>query len=109
MLTDEEKRFIGYWEANRNRRKRFFKQLAIGLPAGVLLVIAIFISSLSGWHKQAETEIRSQSQSQPHYSSIILVLVIAALLIVVFTAVFSARYRWDMNEQRYRELLAKKE
>jgi hypothetical protein len=34
--------------------------------------------------------------------------VIAALLIVVFTAVFSARHKWDMDEQRYRELLAKK-
>src|SRR5947207_9477163 len=109
MLTQEETRFVEYWEANRDRRKRFFKQLAIGLPAGVLLVIAIFVSFLSGWHKQAQTEIRSLSQSQPDYSSIILVLVIAALLIVVFTAVFSARHKWDMNEQRYRELLAKKE
>ncbi|MFI5129824.1 MAG: hypothetical protein ACHQFX_07540 [Chitinophagales bacterium] len=109
MLTEEETRFIEYWEANRLRRKRFFKQLAIGLPAGAFLVIAIFISFLSGWHRQADTEIRSQSQSQPNYSSIILVLVAAALMIVAFTAVFSARHKWDMNEQRYRELLAKRE
>jgi len=108
MLTQEETRFVEYWEANRLRRKRFFKQLAIGLPLGVLLVVAIFLSFLSGWHKQADTEMRSQAQSQPNYSSIILVLVIAALLIVVFTAVFSARHKWDMDEQRYRELLAKK-
>ena len=109
MLTEEERRFIEYWEANRLRRKRFFKQLAIGLPVGVLLVSAIFISFLSGWHKQAETEMRSQAQSQPDYSTIILVLILAALLIVVFTAVFSARHKWDMHEQRYRELLAKKD
>src|SRR6476659_2733337 len=108
MLTQEETRFVEYWEANRLRRKRFFKQLAIGLPLGVLLVVAIFLSFLSGWHKQADTEMRSQAQSQPNYSSIILVLVIAALLIVVVTAVFSARHKWDMDEQRYRELLAKK-
>ena len=109
MLTEEETRFIEYWEANRLRRKRFFRQLALGLPLGVLLVIAIFASFLSGWHRQAAIEIRSQTQSQPDYSTIILVLVIAALLIVVFTAVFSARHKWDMHEQRYRELLAKKE
>jgi uncharacterized BrkB/YihY/UPF0761 family membrane protein len=108
MLTEEETRFIEYWEANRLRRKRFFKQLAIGLPLAVLLVIAIFISFISGWHRQAEIELRSQSRSQPD-SAVILVLVIAALLIVVFTAVFSARHKWDMLEQRYRELLAKKE
>jgi hypothetical protein len=109
MLTEEETKFIQYWEANRLRRKRFFKQLAIGLPVGVLLVIAIFASYISGWHRQADIELRSQSQSQPNYSSVILVLVIAGLLIVVFTAVFSARHKWDMYEQRYRELLAKKE
>jgi hypothetical protein len=109
MLTEEEMGFIEYWEANRLKRKRFFKQLAIGLPIGVLLVISIFVSFFSGWHRQADIELRSQSQSQPDYSTIILVLVIAALLIVVFTSVFSARHKWDMNEQRYRELLAKKE
>ena len=109
MLTPEEQGFIEYWEANRLRRKRFFKQLAIGLPAGVLLVIAIFVSFFSGWHRQAAIELRSQAQSDPDSASIVLVLVIAALLIVVFTAVFSARHKWDMNEQRYQELLAKKE
>ena len=109
MLTEEEKGFIEYWEANRLKRKRFFKQLAIGLPIGVLLVVSIFLSFFSGWHKQADIELRSQSQSQPDYSTIILVLIIAALIIVVFTAVFSARHKWDLNEQRYRELLAKKE
>jgi uncharacterized BrkB/YihY/UPF0761 family membrane protein len=109
MLTQEETGFVEYWEANRLRRKRFFKQLAIGLPLGVLLVVAIFASFLSGWHRQADVALRSQSRSQPDNASIILVLVIAALLIVVFTAVFSARHKWDMYEQRYRELLAKKE
>jgi uncharacterized BrkB/YihY/UPF0761 family membrane protein len=109
MLTKEETGFIEYWEANRLRRKRFFKQLAIGLPFGVLLVIAIFVSFLSGWHRQADIALRSQSQSQPDYATVILVLVVAAVLIVVFTAVFSARHKWDMYEQRYRELLAKKE
>jgi peptidoglycan biosynthesis protein MviN/MurJ (putative lipid II flippase) len=109
MLTEEETRFIEYWEANRLRRRRFFTQLAIGLPLGVLLVVAIFVSFLSGWHRQADIELRSKSQSQPDYATVILVLVIAALLIVVFTAVFSARHKWDMYEQRYRELLAKKE
>jgi hypothetical protein len=109
MLTEEESRFVEYWEANRLKRKRFFRQLAIGLPLGATLVMAIFINFLSGWHKQAETEIRSQAQSQPNYANIILVLVIAAVAIVVFTAVFSARHKWDMYEQRYRELLARKD
>jgi protein-S-isoprenylcysteine O-methyltransferase Ste14 len=109
MLTEEENGFIEFWEANRLRRKRLSKQLAIGLPAASLLVISIFISFFSGWHKQADIEMRSQEQSQTDYATIILVLIIAGLLIVVFMATFSARHKWDMNEQRYRELLSKKD
>lgn len=109
MLTEEELKFIEYWEANRLRRKRFWKQLAIGLPLAVLLVTSIFISFLSGWHSQAATDIRSRAQSGSGSASVILVLVIAALLIVVFTAVFSARHKWERYEQHYKELLAKKD
>jgi Mg/Co/Ni transporter MgtE len=108
MLTKEEEGFIQYWETNRLRRKRLLKQLAIGLPLGVVMVVAIFISFVSGWHKQAEEELRTQTRTESD-STVILILVIAALLIVVFTAVFSARHKWDMYEQRYRELLAKKD
>lgn len=98
-----------YWEENRLRRKRFWKQLAIGLPVGVILVVSIFVSFLSGWHGQAGIELRSQARSRPDSASVILVLVVAALLIVVFTAVFSARHKWETYEQRYKELIARKE
>ena len=42
-------------------------------------------------------------------SSLILVLLAAALLIVAFVVVFSVRHRWDLNEQRYRELLSRRD
>ena len=102
MLTEDEKKFVAYWEVNRLRRKKTFKQLAIGMPLGAVISIAIFINFFSGWYKRADMVIRSGS-------SLILVLVIAAILIVVFTAVFSARHQWEVNEQRYREFLAKKD
>ena len=108
MLTEEEKRFIAYWEFNRLKRRRFLKQLAIGLPLAVAIVIAIFINFISGWNKAAKEEMQNQTRTESD-STVILVLVIAALLIVVFTAVFSARHKWDMYEQKYRELLAKKD
>jgi hypothetical protein len=106
MLTDEEIRFMEYWEANRLRRKRGFRQLAVGLPLAVMIMAALFINFFSGWYKRADMMIRSQSQSSQ--SSLILVIVIAALLIVVFTTVFSIHHKWDQHEQRYRELLEKK-
>ena len=102
MLTQEEQKFIEYWEANRLRRRQVFKQLSVGLPLSVLLVAAIIINFFSGWYKRADMEIRSNS-------SLILVIVIAAILIVVFTTVFSARLKWEQHEQQYRELLSKKD
>jgi membrane protein YdbS with pleckstrin-like domain len=102
MLTPDEEKFVEYWEANRLSRKKVLRQLYVGLPFASLLVIAIVVNFLSGWYKRADMEIRSNS-------SLVLVVVIAGILIVVFTTVFSVRHKWDMNEQLYRELLAKKE
>src|ERR1044072_934541 len=101
MLTPDEEKFIEYWETNRLSRKKVLKQLYVGLPFAALLVIAIVVNFLSGWYKRADMEIRSNS-------SLVLVVVIAGIAIVVFTTVFSVRHKWDMNEQLYRELLAKK-
>ena len=36
-------------------------------------------------------------------------LAVAVIAIAIFTAVFYKKYQWDMKEQRYRELLYKKE
>ena len=103
MLTEEENGFIGYWENNRLRKKKIWRQLSIGLPLGVVLVIAIFANLFSGWDKRAEMEMKKEQ------SSLILVLLAAALLIVAFVVIFSARHRWDLNEQRYRELLDRRD
>jgi len=101
MLTPDEEKFIEYWEANRLSRKKVLRQLYVGLPFAALLVIAIVVNFLSGWYKRADMVIRSNS-------SLVLVVVIAGIAIVVFTTVFSVRHKWEMNEQLYRELLAKK-
>ena len=97
MLSDEEKKFIDYWEKNREKQKKFLWQLAIGLPAGCLFAVAIFLNMVSGWHISASTVINSSP-------SLIFVMIAAVLLIVVFIAVYTVKHRWDMNEQRYKEL-----
>jgi len=102
MLTEEEKRFIDYWEHHRQKKRRVLKQLYFGLPLGVLIVAAILINFFSGWDKRAQAVIKKEP-------SIILTILIAVLLIVVFITIFSVRHNWEMNEQRYRELLLKKD
>lgn len=103
MLTKEESGFIEFWEQNRLKKKKVLRQLSVGLPTAVVLVVAIFINLFSGWFKKADMALYREK------SSLILVLVIAALLIVIFIVIFSARHRWDLNEQHYRELMIKKE
>jgi membrane protein YdbS with pleckstrin-like domain len=100
MLTKEEKGFIEYWEQNRLHKKKILHQLAVGLPLGVLLAIAICINFFSGWYKKADMMLHTDT-------SLILVLLVAVLLIVIFVVVFSARHKWEMNEQHYQELISR--
>lgn len=105
MLNKEEKQFVEYWEANRLKRKKVWKQLALGLPLATGLIVAIFINFFSNWYKKAE-EIRN-AEVQKNDASLVLVLIIAALLITIFVVIFSVRHKWDINEQRYRELISR--
>ena len=102
MLTEEENRFLNSWEVDSLRKKKLIRQLSVCLPLSSVLVLAIIINFFSGWYKRADMEIRSGS-------SLIIVLLIASIGIVIFTTVFSAKHKWDINEQRYQELLKKKE
>jgi di/tricarboxylate transporter len=99
MLTKEEEQFLDYWAVQRTKKRRF--AFNVGFSLSVLIVLGIFISIVTGWHKQAAIALRSDS-------STILVIVLAAVAIVVFMSVFAARYQKEQHEQRYKELLAKK-
>jgi len=103
MLTKDETDFIEYWEQNRLKKKKVLRQLYVGLPLSVLMVIAIFVNFFSGWYKRAEMVMKREQ------SSLILVLLFASVLIVIFVVIFSARHRWDINEQRFKELVYKKD
>src|SRR5437764_137983 len=100
MLTEQERRFMQYWQEQRLRKRQFLRKVSIGLPIGVLVAVALMVNFLSGWYKKADMEIHSDT-------SIIIVVLIAAIGIVVFFTIFSARHQWDQNEQRYLELLSK--
>ena len=100
MLTQQEKDFIIYWEQNRQKQKKTFRQLLVGVPIGFLFAIPILINFFSGWYKRADM-VANTNDFNP------LVLIIALLLIIAFVAIFSKHHQWEMREQRYRELIAK--
>lgn len=100
-MNQEEKDFITYWATNRERKKSWVRQLYVGLPLALVLVMGIFANLFSGWYGRAQMVMFRES------GSLIGVLVLAAVAIISFLVIFSARHRWDLQEQRYRELLDK--
>jgi amino acid permease len=101
-LSSDETRFIEWWEQNRNRQKKLFYQVWLGIPLGIAFALPILINFIAGryWYKRADSV--GASQFNP------MILVIALLLIVVFIGVFHKKHSWDQNEQRYLELQARK-
>lgn len=106
MYSEHEKHFMIWWEENRLKEKRVFKQWLMGIPVGLLFAIPILINFFSGWFKRADMDLNSQI-SNHEFSP--MVLIIAMLLIVSFIAIFSKKYKWEMNEQRYLELKARQQ
>lgn len=101
MYTEEEASFIKYWEVNRFKKKKFFRQVLLGLPAGLILFIAILLNFFSGWYKRATMD----ANADP---SVFVVLIIAGIIIVAFAGIFTYYHKWDINETRYKELISRK-
>ncbi len=101
MLTPHEEKFLIYWEKNRERDKKMMRQLFIGLPVGLLLAGGILLSLDLDWYERANMV--ANAELNP------VVLLIAVLGIVVFIAIFYKKYDWEMKEQRYQELIFKKQ
>ncbi len=99
--TDEEIKFMAYWERNQLKQKRLLTQLTYGLPIGLIFAVPIVVNFLLGrfWYKRADAV--GLSQFNP------LVLVLAVLLIIVFIAIFNRRFKWEKYEQEYQRLLSK--
>jgi hypothetical protein len=100
-MTEKEEAFLKYWEENRFKEKSLLKQFFPGLPIGLALGAAILLLLDSGWYVRADMVAFSQS------SPVIIFIAIAA--IVAFTGFFYKKFRWEMNEQTYKELKIKSE
>ena len=95
MLTDQEKLFVDFWEKNRDKEKKIFKNLALGLPIGLVFAFPILLSVLfHRWYKNMVYISGSQ----------ITIILIAVLAIAVFFALIRMKFKWENNEQLYKEL-----
>lgn len=101
MLTPDEENFIKYWEDSKNNHTNLFSQFRFGFIVGSVIGVGILLSLVTGWYTRANMV--ANSQFSP------LVLIIAIIIITVFCTFFYMHHRRDMNEQRYKELMHKKQ
>ncbi|MBK8711808.1 MAG: hypothetical protein IPL97_08055 [Niastella sp.] len=104
MLTQEEKQFLAYWEANRLPFKTVGSKLVRGLPMAmlfslpILLLIAVVYFFIPDWYAKVSSAAASSMGAT----------IVAVIIIIIFIAYFRMHFLWEMNEQAYRELLNKK-
>ena len=95
MLTKDEKLFLEYWEKNRDKEKQFMRQLAGGLPIGLVFALPVLVAVIfHNWYKTMTYISGSQ----------IIVIIIGVLGVAVFFAIFRMKFKWENNEQLYKEL-----
>ena len=100
MLSKENEEFIAYWEKNREKERISTRPFFVGLSSGFAIGIGVILALESGWYTRANMVANSRLSS--------VVLLFAILLLSFFMAFFYRKFRWEMQEQRYLELLSAK-
>lgn len=99
MLTEEEKRFLSYWGAERQKRSKWSFQLTRNLPRGLIFSspIALFFFIEAPRHR----DLISRTD--------LILIMIAVVLIAAFYAIFRGLTQWDKYESHYIILNMKKD
>lgn len=92
--------FFAYWQENSEKEKSSRKAFMLGLSSGFAIGGTVIAFILSGWYQRATMVANSKMSA--------FVLFIAILGISIFIAFMYRRFKWEMNDQRYQEILAKK-
>ena len=101
MLSSDEEAFLIFWGKNREKQKTSIKPFLVGLSAGFVLGISLIIIVATGWDQRATMVANSKLSS--------VVFLLAILIISLFMAFLYRNFRWETQEQRYLELLDKKQ
>ena len=100
MLTDDENRFIAFWEKNKQLHSTFSSKLLRGLPMAcmfglpILLLLACVYLFLPEWYTKI-------SKTSPETFLIVTIAVFIAIFFYAFTRM---HFKWEMNEQLYKEI-----
>ncbi len=103
MLTKEEQNFMTYWEQNRDEHSGFISKLLRGLPMAmvfgipILLFVAVVYLFFPEWYTKVSMAIAGTVPT----------IIVAVVIAIIFYAFTRMHFKWEMNEQLYRELQQK--
>lgn len=103
MLTEKELSFIQYWETYRSAHSSFTSKLLRGLPMAIMFGLPILLFILSVYLYFPEWYYKISNTTSGSFIAIIL----AVLIGIIFFSYFRMHFKWEMNEQLYKELLYK--
>jgi MFS superfamily sulfate permease-like transporter len=103
MLSEKDKEFMAYWEREKESRNSFSAKLTGGIPMAALFSVPIllFITAVYLFFPEWYTKISSRLPGS------IFIIVLAVMICILFFSYFRMQYKWEMNEQLYRELTNK--
>jgi len=103
MISEKEIAFLRYWESNREIENTFISKLTRGFPMALLFGLPIILLVLVVRLFFPEWYMKISGTSPGMF----LTAVIAMLGVVIFYAYFRMQFKWEMNEQLYKELKSK--
>jgi len=103
MITEKEIAFLRYWERNKESENSFLSKLIRGLPMALVfgLPIILFVVVVKLFLPEWYMKIAGSS------ASAFVTAVVAMVIVIVFYAYFRMQFKWEMNEQLYKELKSK--
>jgi hypothetical protein len=119
MLTEKDREFIAYWEQARARESSFKYKLLTGLPVALMFglpilicfaVVKIFFPSwfTTATYKQTDVTLPEWSAKFMKLTAgDMITAFIAVVIVILFFSYFRKHYKWEMNEQLYKELKSK--
>lgn len=103
MITEKEYEFLRYWEKNRESESTFINKLLGGLPMAMIFTLPIILLVVVVWLFFPDWYMKISVTSPGTF----LTVVIAMFIIMIFYSVFRMHYKWETNEQLYKELKSK--
>ncbi len=131
MLTNKDEAFIQYWDKERTARSGFANKIMSGLPMAmmfglpILLLMVVVQFYMPQWFTKVSQATQKTQDGQgiitkeftdnPDWyvkstqfsTGLFITIIVAVLLCIVFFSYFRMSYKWEMNEQLYKELKQK--